>query len=120
MPLCTTTPMHGSEKSDKAIVLKKPLNNAPEGAAEVVEGRALAKGNCGQTTATWTQSQGTASRGLVAVRQAAKGGKGIRLTALLHHITVDLLRKSYYALKREAAPGIDGVTWHAYGEDLET
>ena len=43
----------------------------------------------------------------------------MRLTALLHHITIDLLKQSYRALKRDAAPGIDGATWWAYGENLE-
>jgi hypothetical protein len=43
----------------------------------------------------------------------------VRFTALLHHITVDLLEQSYCALERDSAPGIDGVTWQAYGENLE-
>ena len=43
----------------------------------------------------------------------------MRFTALLHHITVDLLKRSYFALERDSAPGIDGVAWQAYGEDLE-
>jgi hypothetical protein len=43
----------------------------------------------------------------------------VRFTALLHHITVDLLTRSYFALERESASGIYGVTWQAYGENLE-
>jgi hypothetical protein len=42
-----------------------------------------------------------------------------KFTALLHHVTADLLREAYYGLKQEAAPGIDGVTWRAYGDGLE-
>lgn len=57
--------------------------------------------------------------GLDRIREAAKRSKKTRFTSLMHHITKDLLRESYYGLKKKAAPGIDGVTWHQYGEDLE-
>jgi RNA-directed DNA polymerase len=60
-----------------------------------------------------------ASNGLVAVRQAARQSKSVRFTALLHYITVDLLKGSYHSLERNSAPGIDGATWQAYGESLE-
>jgi RNA-directed DNA polymerase len=53
------------------------------------------------------------------VRQAAQKDKQLRFTALLHHVTIDLLRGSYYGLKRRAAAGVDGVTWQAYGDGLE-
>jgi RNA-directed DNA polymerase len=53
------------------------------------------------------------------VRQAARQSKEVRFTALLHHITIDLLKRCYIALKRDAAPGIDGVTWRTYGENLD-
>ena len=53
------------------------------------------------------------------VREVARRDKRTRFTALLHHVTVQRLRDSYYALKREAAPGIDGVTWQEYGTDLD-
>ena len=83
-----------------------------------MEGRTPPKGNGGQTAAVRTQSRVAASNGLAAVRQAARQSKEVRFTALLHYITVDLLERSYYALKRNSAPGIDGVTWRVYGEDL--
>jgi hypothetical protein len=51
------------------------------------------------------------SQGLDGVRRAAKERKQERFTALLHHMSVDLLRDSFYALQRKAAPGIDGVSW---------
>jgi group II intron reverse transcriptase/maturase len=54
------------------------------------------------------------SQGLAGVRRAAKARKGEKFTALLHHVTIGLLRDSFYALKREAAPGVDGVTWKEY------
>jgi hypothetical protein len=67
----------------------------------------------GQTAAARTLRRDTASNGLAAVRQAARRTKTVRFTALLHHITTDLLKRSYLALARDAAPGIDGVTWQA-------
>jgi group II intron reverse transcriptase/maturase len=59
------------------------------------------------------------SQGLNGVRQAAKERKQERFTALLHHVTIDLLRDSFFALKRKAAPGVDGVTWQEYETGLE-
>src|SRR5262249_23784053 len=53
------------------------------------------------------------------VREVARRDKRARFTALLHHVTVDLLRESFYALKRHAAPGVDGLTWPQYEADLE-
>ena len=57
--------------------------------------------------------------GLSRVREAAKKDKRLQFTALLHHVTVPLLLDSFYALKREAAPGVDGVTWKDYETDLD-
>jgi group II intron reverse transcriptase/maturase len=111
--------MHADEKSDEVIVPEKRPNKGSLLPAEAVEGRASPKGNGGRTAAVRTQSRVAASNGLAAVRQAARQSKGVRFTALLHHLTVDLLERSYYALKRNSAPGIDGVTWQAYGENLE-
>ena len=110
---------HADEKSDKGIVPKKQPNKEGSPSAETVEGRPLPKGNSRQTTAVRTPSRAAASSGLAAVRHAAQEGKEIRFTALLHHITVDCLKRSYLALKRNSAPGIDGVTWQAYGENLD-
>jgi group II intron reverse transcriptase/maturase len=111
--------MHADEKSDEAVVPEKQPNKEGSPSAEAVEERALPKGNGGQTAAVRTQRRVTASNGLTAVRRAARQSRRERFTALLHHITVDLLERSYHALKREAACGIDGVTWQAYGENLE-
>jgi RNA-directed DNA polymerase len=97
----------------------KRSNKEDLSSAETVEGRTSPKENGGQATAVRTPSRITASNRLAAVRQTARQSKTVRFTALLHHITVDLLRQSYIALKRDAAPGIDGVTWRTYGEDLE-
>ena len=97
----------------------KRSNNEGLPSAETVEGRASPEGNGGQTTAVRTLSRGTASNRLAAVRQAARQSKNVRFTALLHHITIDLLKQSYSHSKRDAAPGIDGVTWRTYGENLD-
>ena len=111
--------MHAGEKSDEVIVPEKRPNTGGLPPAEAVEGRVSPKGNGGRTAAVRTQSRVAASNGLAAVRQAARQSKEVRFTALLHHITVELLEESYFALKRNSAPGIDGVTWQAYGENLE-
>src|SRR5438874_3659125 len=94
--------MHESKKSDPAVVAVKPTNKAGGSwAAEPVEPRAGAEGNVGQQSTHRTQA-------LERVREAAKARKKERFTALLHHIDLDLLRLSFYALKRNAAPGADG------------
>jgi RNA-directed DNA polymerase len=111
--------MHADEESDEGVVPMKRPNKEGSPSAEAVEGRTSPKGNGGETAAARTQRREAASNGLVAVRQAARQSKSVRFTALLHHITVNLLRQSYLSLERDSAPGIDGVTWQAYGEDLE-
>jgi retron-type reverse transcriptase len=83
-----------------------------------MEGRQPTKENIGQATARRTQSRTSESSGLLGVRKAAHKDKRTRFTALLHHVTVNLLRDSYYALKRDAAPGVDGMTWKEYETDL--
>jgi len=113
--------MHGAKKSDPAIVAMKPTNKASRmAAAEPVEPRAGAKGNVGQQSTHRTQIRARVSQALERVRQAAKVRRKERFTALLHHVTVDLLRLSFYAIKRRAAPGVDGVTWSDYEVSLES
>ena len=114
-----TMSMHADEKSDEGIGPMKQPNKEGSPSAEAVEGRTSPEGNGGKTAAARTLRRDTASNGLVAVRRAARQSKSVRFTALLHHITVDLLKQSYLALERDSAPGIDGVTWQAYGENLE-
>src|SRR5438552_13726418 len=101
--------MHESKKSDPAVVAVKPTNKAGGSwAAEPVEPRAGAEGNVGQQSTHRTQIRARVSQALERVREAAKARKKERFTALLHHIDLDLLRLSFYALKRNAAPGADG------------
>src|ERR1700719_3771805 len=94
-------------------------NKDEQSSAEGEEGRPMIKENTCQLHTPSTQSEIGVSQGLEGVRKAAKENKGLRFTALLHHMTVDLLRKSFYALKRKAAPGVDGVTWQDYEAGLE-
>jgi RNA-directed DNA polymerase len=110
---------NAEEESDEGTVPVKRPNKEGFASAEAVEGRTSPKGNSGESAAVRTPSRDTASTGLVAVRRAARQSKSVRFTALLHHITTDLLKQSYLALVRDAAPGIDGVTWQAYGENLD-
>ncbi len=87
--------------------------------AESVEKRHPTKGNPGQATVTCTQRQKSASSALARVREAARRDSKQRFTSLLHHVNVGLLREAFDALKRDAAPGVDGVTWEQYdGEGL--
>src|SRR5262245_15673479 len=111
--------MHDPEKSDSAIVAAKPPNNAGPPAAEAVEPRAGAKGNADQQSTHRTQSRKCVTQALSRVRQAARHRKKDRFTALLPHVNVDTLRAAFFALKRKAAPGVDGVTWQDYEADLE-
>ena len=111
--------MHADENSDGVIVPEKRPNKEGLPSAEAVEGRTPPKGNGGETAAARTLRRDTASNGLIAVRRAARQSKSVRFTALLHHITIDLLKRSYLSLGRDSAPGIDGVTWQTYGENLE-
>jgi RNA-directed DNA polymerase len=111
--------MHGLEKSDPVVVAMKPANNADSSAAEWVEPRTGTKGNADQPRTRRTQSRGSVSPGLERVRQAARQRKKEKFTALLHHISVDLLRDAFLALKRRAAPGVDGITWQDYEANLE-
>ncbi len=114
-----TPDMHALEESDCAVVPMNQPNKEEQSSAEVGEGRARTKENIAQSNTSPTQSGERVSQGLSGVRQAAKERKQERFTALLHHLTVGLLRDSFYALKRQAAPGVDGVTWQEYETGLE-
>jgi RNA-directed DNA polymerase len=111
--------MHAPEKSDCAVIPMNQPNKGEQSSAEVGEGRARIKENIVPSHTSPTQSGERVSQGLSGVRQTARERKQERFTALLHHITVDLLRDSFYALKRQAAPGVDGVTWKDYETGLE-
>jgi RNA-directed DNA polymerase len=114
-----TPEMHGRGKSDSPVVPAKPPNKAGRPAAEAVEGRGLAKGNASSKTRPGRRAGQGAPSALERVRQVAQRDGEARFTALLHHVDRDRLRAAYWALNPRAATGVDGVTWRAYGQDLE-
>ena len=111
--------MHGREKSDSAIVAMKPTNKAVPTAAEPAEPRAGAKGNARQQSTHRTQGRERVTQALERVRQAAKQRRKERFTALFHHINSAMLRTAFFALKRDAAAGVDGVMLQDYEADLD-
>lgn len=111
--------MHGREKSDLSTVAKKRANKPGQPGAESVERREGAEGNTVEPRTCRTPSRESVPQGLDRVRQAAKARKKERFTALLHHVSVELLKDAYSCLKRDAAPGVDGLMWKEYEQDLE-
>lgn len=118
--------MHGHEKSDPEIVAMKPANKAAPAAAELVERRAGTNGvgprradQPGQQSTLRAQDRAGVSQALDRIRQAARHNKKERFTTLLHHINPEMLRLAFNALKKDAAPGVDGTTWSDYEVDLE-
>jgi group II intron reverse transcriptase/maturase len=97
----------------------KPANKAERSAAELVEQRAGTKGNADQQSTRRAQDRASVSQALERIRQAAKQRKKEKFTALFHHISVELLRLAFFELKKDAAPGVDGLTWQDYEADLD-
>ena len=117
---CHNADMHVSGKSDSFVLPKKQANNAgPSSAAESVEERRLTEENASQPLLVRTQSRGIRSRGLLGVREAARHDKKMRFNNLLNHVTPELLQASFFDLKKQAAPGIDGETWAEYADNFE-
>jgi group II intron reverse transcriptase/maturase len=111
--------MHGGGKSDFAIVAVKLTNKAERSAAELVERRAGTKGNADQQSTRRTQSRESVAQALERIRKVARERKQEKFTALFHHISIDLLDDAFFALKENAAPGVDRLTWRDYEADLE-
>ncbi|MBV8833200.1 MAG: hypothetical protein JO108_28725, partial [Acidobacteriaceae bacterium] len=113
--------MNEQWKSDGAVVPAKSPNKAGrQPVAEGMEGSALAKGNSSEQNTRRIQGRERVQSALGRVRQVAVRERKLKFTSLMHHIAnVDTLRKAYFSLKRDAASGIDGMTWKRYGEDLE-
>src|SRR4051795_12555544 len=111
--------MHGREKSDPAIVARKSANVAGQPAAEPVERRAGAEGNADQRRTRRAQDRVSVSQALGRVRRAARQRRRERFTALFHHLSPGLLREAFLALRRDAAPGVGGLTWRTYEADLD-
>ena len=114
-----TADMHVLEKSDCAVVPVNQPNKGGQPTAEAGEGRAQAGENVVRSHMPPTQSGTRMSQGLNGVRRAASVRKQERFTALLHHLSIALLRDSFYALKRQASPGVVGVRWQEYETGLE-
>jgi RNA-directed DNA polymerase len=111
--------MHGHGKSDPNIVAEKPTNNAEQSAAELVEPRAGTKGKAGQQSTCRAQDRESVSQALERIRIAAKQRRKERFTSLFHHISTELLEIAFSELRRDAAAGVDGLTWQDYEKDLE-
>ena len=107
----STSTMHAGGESDEQVVPAKRSNNEERSSAESVEGSGSTKGNTEEAHTCRTQGREHVSQGLGGVREAARRDRKPKFTARLHPVTTDLLRDSYYSLKRQAAPGVDGVTW---------
>src|SRR5262252_3889234 len=114
-----TARVHVCEESHSGVLPMNHSNKDTRPSAESGEGRPLIKENAGQSSTYSTQSGKGVSQGLAGVRKAAREHKEMKFTALLHHLTVDLLRESFHSLKRKAAPGVDGVTWQEYETGVE-
>ena len=120
---------HGHEKSDSAIVAVKPTNKVERSAAEQsaaeptatepVERRAETKGNAGQQSTRRAQSRASVSQALERIRRVARERKKEKFTSLLHHISIDHLEEAFFELKKNAAPGVDGLTCRDYEQHLE-
>ena len=110
--------MHERGKSDGPVIPAKLPNKAVEAAAEAVEERGPAKGNTDSTTHAGRSAGHDAPSGLDRVREVARMDKEARFTALLHHVSLERLVMAYWALSPKASPGVDGVTWEGYGQDL--
>jgi group II intron reverse transcriptase/maturase len=111
--------MNGRRKSDRSVRSEKSPNRAPERAAEAMEKRDLAGGKSPECNTPRTQSRSSVPSALERIRQVAEKDRRQRFTALLHHVYDGArLKAAYEALKPKAAAGVDGVTWHEYGQHL--
>src|SRR5919198_6304930 len=111
--------MHERGKSAPAIVAEKPANKAEQSAAELVEPRAGTEGNALQQSTHRAQDRVSVSQALERIRQVAERNKKEKFTALFHHLGTDLLREAFLTLRKDAASGVDGLTWQDYAQDLE-
>lgn len=111
--------MYGPKKSDSFIVPVKPANKVGQLAAELAEGRSGIEGNAVLQSTVRTQSRVAVSQAQHRIREAVTRNRKEKLTALLHHITTDVLRAGFLSLKKKASPGVDEMTWGLYEAGLE-
>ena len=114
-----TTHRDAGQESDSGVVPMKGSNKGGQPTAESLEGRPETKENVREPHMRPTQGGPRMSQGLEGVRRAAQERKQEKFTALLHHRTIDLLRESFYSIKRSAAAGGDQMTWKAYAQGVE-
>lgn len=110
--------MHENGKSDGSVVPAKLPNNTGRPVAEAVEEREPAKGNTDRPTRAGRRAGEDVPSGLDRVREVARKDKDARFTALMHHVDLSRLWRAYVAISPKASPGVDGVTWESYGENL--
>lgn len=110
---------NGCGKSDAAVVASKPANEVERSAEEPVERRAVTEGNADQQSTPRTPCRTSVTQALGRIRRTARERKKERFTALLHHINPELLEAEFFALKKHAAPGVDGVMWRDYEQNLK-
>ena len=111
--------MDEMKESDTVIVATKAANNGERSPAEQLERRTVPKGKPENPHTYQAQNWERVSQGMDWLRQFVKRNPQERLITLLHHVNVDSLRAAFYALKRDAAAGADGVTWQEYADGLE-
>jgi GGDEF domain-containing protein len=116
-----TADMNANRNSDEFVVPATSANNdAAEASAESIEERDSAKRNAQQPALSRTPGRTHGkSRGLHGVREAARKDSTLKFTALLHHVNEECLTEGFFKLKKTAAVGVDGVTWHEYERNLE-
>src|ERR1700739_3294583 len=111
--------MNGTKKSDSSIVPAKPANKAERSTAELGEGDDGTKRKVELQSTVRTQSREAVTQAQARIRGAVTRSKKEKLTALLHHVSIDVLRWAFFNLKKQAAPGADGLTWADYAADLD-
>ena len=111
--------MNGTKKSDSSIVPAKLANKAERSTAELVEGDDGTKRNAELQSTVRTQSREAVTQAQARIRGAVTRNEKEKLTALLHHVSIDVLRWAFFNIKKQAAPGVDGLTWVDYAADLD-
>ena len=111
--------MNGTKKSDSSIVPAKPANKVERSTAELVEGDDGTKRNAELQSTVRTQSREAVTQAQARIRGAVIRNEKEKLTALLHHVSIDVLRWAFFNIKKQAAPGVDGLTWVDYAADLD-
>jgi RNA-directed DNA polymerase len=112
-------PANSPNKTRAGVIRSGSVEESVDAVAEVGEGRGRAEGNTVGPARSGRSAGAGVSQGLAGVREVAVRDKEVRFTALLHHVDLGRLRKAYWAIRPQAAPGVDGVTWAEYGQDLE-